>query len=59
LVTRLDIRGTKVHDARIAATLFRHGVTHLLTWDGGDFKRFQFLTCLSPEEVLKGTHGIA
>jgi predicted nucleic acid-binding protein len=31
--------GVQVHDARIVAVMNVHGVTHLLTLNGGDFSR--------------------
>jgi predicted nucleic acid-binding protein len=46
-----DVRGVQVHDAHLAAVLEVHGVTHLLTFNGTDFKRFPALIPVHPEEV--------
>ncbi len=51
LLVEHDIRGVQVHDAHIAATLEVHGVSHLLTYNGDDFKRFRGLIPVHPEEV--------
>ena len=40
LVSRYEIRGKKVHDARLVAMLTTHGVTHLLTFNVGDFRPY-------------------
>jgi toxin-antitoxin system PIN domain toxin len=42
LVMTADVRGPRVHDARIAAICIDHGVTELLTMDR-DFARFPAL----------------
>ena len=46
-----DVRGVQVHDAHLAAALEVHDVTHLLTFNGVDFKRFTSLIPLHPQEV--------
>ncbi len=51
LVTQHAVMGKPAHDARIAAAMKVHGITHLLTFNGGDFKRFQEITIVSPIEV--------
>lgn len=38
-------------DARIAAALTVHGITHLVTFDKGDFKRFSGINALLPSEM--------
>ncbi len=35
--------GKQVHDANIVATMLAHGETRLLTFNGGDFHRFDSL----------------
>jgi len=52
LVTQHSVMGKPAHDARIAAAMKVHGITHLLTFNVGDFKRFQQITVVSPTEVL-------
>lgn len=57
LVDSLQIKGKPTHDARLAAAMQRHGVTHLLTFNGADFDRFSFLTAWDPTAVVAGTVG--
>ncbi|MEP7342201.1 MAG: PIN domain-containing protein [Acidobacteriota bacterium] len=51
LVTQHSVMGKPAHDARIVAAMKVHGITHLLTFNVGDFKRFQQITVISPTEV--------
>lgn len=55
LVTTGDVKGKVAHDARLVAAMLRHGVTHLLTFNGADFRRFTGLQVISPAEVLSGS----
>jgi len=47
LVTH-DIKGVQVHDARLAASMYVHGVTQLLTVNVVDFQRFRGLGVIHP-----------
>ncbi|QDU28199.1 hypothetical protein ETAA8_32990 [Anatilimnocola aggregata] len=38
LVNSLEVKGKQAHDARLAAAMQRHAATHLLTFNGADFK---------------------
>lgn len=51
LVTQHAVMGKPAHDARIVAAMKVHGITHLLTFNGGDFKRFPGITVVSPTEI--------
>jgi len=51
LVTQYAVTGKPAHDARIAAAMKVHGINNLLTFNVGDFKRFQQITVVSPTEV--------
>lgn len=51
LVTQHAVMGKPAHDARLVAAMKVHGITHLLTFNGSDFKRFQNITVVSPTEV--------
>ena len=51
LVTRREVKGKKAHDARLVAAMLHHHVTHLLTFNDSDFKRFTEITVLTPGEV--------
>ena len=51
LVTLHAVLGKPSHDARIAAALTVHGITHLVTFNKRHFKRFPSFTALLPSEV--------
>ena len=53
LVVKHAVSGVQVHDARIAAAIRTHGVTHLMTFNDKDFKRYQNITAMTPAEVIK------
>jgi len=52
LVTQYAVSGRNAHDARIAAAMKVHGMTHLLTFNAADFKRFLDITVLNPDEIV-------
>ncbi len=45
------VRGRQAHDARIAALMLAHDVTHILTFNTGDFIRYQGITAVSPADM--------
>jgi hypothetical protein len=51
LVTQYAVSGRNGHDARYVAAMNVHSITHLLTVNKDDFKRFSSITVLSPSEV--------
>ena len=51
LVTH-GVKGVQVHDARLAASMYVHGVTQLLTVNVRDFQRFKGLRATHPAEVI-------
>jgi predicted nucleic acid-binding protein len=51
IVVRHGVSGVQVHDARLAAAMYVHGVAHILTLNVADFSRFEGLTALHPESV--------
>ncbi len=53
LVVRHGVHGVRVHDARLVAAMKVHDITHLLTFDDGDFKRYQEITVMTPAAVLR------
>jgi predicted nucleic acid-binding protein len=53
LVGQLSVLGKQAHDARLAAAMIRHGVTHLLTGNLDDFRRFSSITLIDPEEFRR------
>ena len=48
LVKRYGISGKKSHDARLVAVMIVHRVTHVLTFNVGDFKRFSEIQAMEP-----------
>ncbi len=48
LVSTYNVAGKPPHDARLVAAMRAHGVTHLLTFNDGDFKRYPAVTAITP-----------
>lgn len=55
LVVQHAVKGVKVHDARIVAAMNIHGISHLVTFDEDDFRRYQDITVMSPAQVVSGS----
>ena len=51
LVRHHQVIGKQAHDARIVAAMNVHAVTHLLTFNTDDFKRYDKITVVSPSAV--------
>lgn len=51
LVTQHSVSGKNGHDARYVAAMGIHGISHLLTDNKGDFKRFTNIIALSPSDI--------
>lgn len=51
LVSKYEVIGKQAHDARLVAAMIRHGVTHLLTFNGQDFARFAEISILAPADA--------
>lgn len=54
LVIQDAVMGKKAHDARIVAAMKVHNVSHLLTFNGDDFKRFQGIITVTEPKDLSG-----
>ena len=54
LVATHSNKGKLAHDARIAAAMFRHGLTNLLTFNKPDFERFAGIQVFTPAEIIAG-----
>ncbi len=48
LIVAHAVLGKQVHDARLAALMLSHGVTHLVTLNARDFSRYLGLTAIDP-----------
>jgi predicted nucleic acid-binding protein len=45
------VMGVQVHDTRLVATMRVHGITHLLTFNVGDFARFPGIVAHHPQQI--------
>lgn len=50
LVVRHKVSGAQVHDARLAAAMHVHGIARILTFNGADFRRFEDIQAIHPNE---------
>lgn len=53
LVAGLSVMGRQAHDARLAALMEVHAVTHILTFNTEDFRRYPGITAVDPREVAE------
>jgi predicted nucleic acid-binding protein len=51
LVVKHQVLGKQAHDARLVAAMNVHKVTHLLTFNAADFKRYEGITVVSPSSI--------
>ena len=51
LVKAYAVSGRQAHDARLVAAMLAHGVTHLLTFNDADFKRYAEITVVNPQDI--------
>ncbi|PZD74836.1 hypothetical protein C1752_00994 [Acaryochloris thomasi RCC1774] len=51
LVSRYEVKGKNVHDARLVAAMLVQDSTYVLTYNVNDFKRFQEITVIQPGDV--------
>ena len=51
LIMAHSVQGVLIHDTRTVSVMNIHGITHLLTFDKDDFKRFPGITALAPSDV--------
>ena len=52
LVVNHQALGKQVYDTRLVAAMIVHDLTHLLTFNTADFKRFSFITTVSPQAII-------
>ncbi len=54
LVRDFQVMGVQVHDARLVAAMKIYGLTHILTFNVGDFERYQAegIEAFSPQDVV-------
>jgi len=51
IVVEYGVSGVQVHDARLAAAMYVHGVNHILTMNVTDFSRFKALAAVHPDSI--------
>ncbi len=51
LVVNHSVQGKQVHDARLAALMRAHAMTHILTLNGTDFIRYPGITPIHPSSL--------
>jgi len=52
LVVVHSVVGVKVHDARLVAAMHVHGISHVLTLNEKDFRRYPGITIAHPREFV-------
>lgn len=57
LVHAQQVRGRQSHDARLVAAMERHELTHVLTFNVADFRRYTRVFVLNPHDVLPTAAG--
>lgn len=54
LVTTYEVKGTKVHDTRLVAFMMVHQISHILTFNVKDFRRFNTeVTAVKPQQIIE------
>lgn len=54
LVVTYQVQGVQVHDTRLVASMMAHNVTHLLTFNVADFRRFGEIVAAHPQDIVDG-----
>jgi predicted nucleic acid-binding protein len=53
LVVRYSVLGVNVHDARLVAAMRTHGISHILTFNDKDFRRYEpDIKVMTPADVI-------
>ena len=51
LVVKYEVKGKQAHDTRLVAAMITHQITHLLTFNLADFRRFPEITAIDPRDL--------
>lgn len=51
LVTKYSVMGVQVHNTRLVAAMLVHKITHILTFNTSDFKRFNEIILVHPSDI--------
>lgn len=46
-----SVKGVEVHDAKLVASMNVYGITSLITFNVGDFRRYPGIAAVSPPDV--------
>ena len=52
LVVKYQVTGKPAHGTRLVAAMITHNLTHLLTFNTKDFRRFSEITAVDPRTIL-------
>ena len=55
LIGKYEVRGKRIHDCNIAATMLEHGLKSLITLNPGDFEGIQELDLTEPRRLIPST----
>jgi len=51
IVRKGGVTGKQAHDARLVAAMQRHGLTHVLTFNASDFRRYTSIELIDPHSL--------
>lgn len=51
LIVKYQVMGKQAHDTRLVAAMTAHQITHLLTFNTADFKRFTEITAIDLRDI--------
>ena len=51
LVIKYQVRGKQAHDTRLVAAMLVYQISHLLTFNTADFKRFAEIIAIAPQDI--------
>lgn len=54
LVLAHQVQGVQVHDARLVGAMLAHNLSHLLTFNSGNFHRYPNVVTAHPQDILSG-----
>lgn len=54
LITTCNVRSVQVHDARLAALMLTNSISHILTFNVADFRRYPGISAVTPTDVIAG-----
>ena len=52
LVSQYKLKGKRIHDANVAATMVENGLSQLVTINGKDYEKFDEVKIIEPIELV-------